>query len=236
MPALIESSIAPESWSQSLDDVVAHLCAVSTEGLDVGLRVGDRAISGMLGCPDPSGGVIRFYPNDPGDAEALDFDGVTSVRMVYGDANTNYGFRTEIRGEGGDGSISIRLPTAIRSTSRRLTSRSLAGAGWSLRATCVGVLGGDRTLELFDLSVSGVGVVFEPSRCTLREGIVFSGVLSIPDRLRLPLRAAVCHIRRKTGSSWLRVAGCRVSGLGYLNHALLAGELALARDRKVANL
>jgi hypothetical protein len=236
MSALIASSTASESRSQSLDDVVAHLCFVSTEGLHVALRVGERAIPGILGCPDPSGGTIRFYPNDPGDPQALGLDGATRVRLVYGDPSTNYGFRSEIREAAGDGSISIQLPEAIRCTSRRLTSRCLAGSGWSLRATCVGVLGGDRTLELFDLSVSGVGVVFEPSRCTLREGIVFSGVLSIPDRLRLPLRAEVCHIRRKMGSSWLRVAGCRFSGLGYLNHALLAGELALARDRMVANL
>ena len=236
MRAPIAASTALGTPVQGADDIVAHLCFVSAERLHVALRVGERAITGVLGCPDPEQGIVPFCPRDPGTLESLGVDGAASLRVVYGDTDANYGFRAERWGVVGDGRVWIQLPTAIRCTSRRLSSRCLAGAGWSLKAAGVGILGGERHLDLFDLSVSGVGAVFEPSRCVLREGTLFSGVLSIPDRLRLPVRAEVRHIRRKVGSSWLRIAGCRFRDLGHLNHALLSGELALNRDRKVANL
>ena len=231
MNAPMQSHSPPVSqWLTTGDEVISHLFFAAAEIGAVEIDLGPRTVPGALAFPEPSEGTISFYVSDAIERVDCPAEGGV-VRVRYTRGNAAYSFLTEIRELRNDRCWELVFPRTVERTERRATRRyNVLG----LPGFEVNLGTGDqqsRSLQMFDLSIAGLSIVFEPDRNDISPGQPIRGTLGLGPKIQIPFLAEVCHVRDLQGGSGERLAGCRIIGMNSKNRMSIGRTLsALARQ------
>jgi hypothetical protein len=213
-------------------EVIAHLSFVAAEQCMVTSVLEGQPVDGMLGYPDFDEDGVPFQPSAvqlkdlPTEVEKLRG---RKIRISYQLDGESFSFLTLVKRQerhvDGGQTWWLCIPAEIEGNQRRFARRTLVQGDWGFRARKVGHRKEDQDLEVFDVSSSGMSLVFDGELTDLHDGRFFAGLLEGPDgamRLRAQVRNVV-ELRDGTGR---KLAGCVFQGFGFVNHARLARMLA----------
>jgi hypothetical protein len=160
----------------------------------------------------------------------------TKIRISYQFDGESFSFLTLVKHveEHQDGGQTwwLCIPAEIEGNQRRFARRTMVANDWCFQARKVGHRKEDQDLDVFDVSSSGMSLVYDGELTNFHEGRFFAGVLEGPEG-SMPLRAQVRNIVDLQDGSGRKLAGCVFQGFGFVNHAKLAQMLAHRRGLSV---
>jgi hypothetical protein len=211
------------------DDVVAHLYFVAANVDRVTVTFGRDSLPGRLDFPDMDLRLVPFAPEHADGGVTVAPSQHLTVRVTYDEGPNTYAFFTEVVARWSDGRWLLAFPRLIERSDRRIAPRHnvFGEAGYSAH---VDIGRGRRVvLPIYDISVAGVGIVFDGAQVYFAQGDTPSLQLHVPGCPPLDLLAEVRNVRPLPGD-WLRkVAGCSLLGVTSEQRRALASALAAAR-------
>ncbi len=214
-------------WLTRESEVVSHLFYAAAEIGAAVVELAGQPVEGVLAMPDPKTGTFAFFVAE-GQALRAPPEAGAVVRVRYVQGNANYAFLTVLAELTGPRRWELRFPRSVERNERRAAERRRVSgrAGISLQQLAPTA----RVIALYDLSVSGVGLIVSRADRTMRPGNKISGLLRLPGGADLDLRLEIRHSRPLPGDREAVIVGCRALGLSPADEAALKTTLEGLRD------
>ena len=217
--------------------VIAHLAFVSAEIKSCTIEYGGEVVTGAIRSPDYIEMTVDFVVNDSESTPVQPKVG-QSVRVVYSlDDETHFAFNSTVSNIKDEGRWQFSVPTDVERSQKRLTRRHRVRGSfrWVFRVKQLGKYGGEKLLDVHDISASGLSFVYDMRRVTLKPGSSIAGVLTGPDKRQLMVRAVVKDVGAMPKRPGDGLARCEFKGFGFRNHVELAetlGRLDPKREKR----
>jgi len=211
-----------------LEDILAHLYYAAAE---IGTIIVDdrtRSTSAMIAFPEPQRNSVVIHcdeditPPMPG----------TTIQIRYHRDNSRYSFKAEIQAVDGR-RWRVSFPDSITRHSGRGAERVKTMNVPEVAFYLDRVSGDPIKMTVYDLSTKGMSVIYPTQRCAMRTNEYISGVLVLPEGIRLPVLLDIRHTREIDGHHWL--AGCQLIGLSPWGQASLARTLSKLSARNTSH-
>ena len=209
-------------WLTRESEVVSHLYYAAAEIGSAVVELGGDVVEGVLAMPDPKTGTFAFFLSE-GQTLRAPAEGGSVVRVRYAQGSANYAFLTVLAEVTGPRRWELRFPRSVERNERRAAERRRvfghAGVGFQQLAPT------PRVIAVYDISVSGLGLIVSRTDRQMRPGGKISGLLRLPNGEDVDLRLEIRHSRPLPGDREAVIVGCRALGLSAAEEATVRAAL-----------